>query len=92
MVPDPDPADSGTVTDMNDPRKNPAAYQMCAVNGRELVANNDKADGKENIPALYNLDKCGTISQAEPNNPDSEVKPEGLKQEAGQANDTVSEE
>lgn len=77
MVPDPDPAD--TISDLlRDPRKLPAADQMCGV------------DGANGLPALYNHAKCvqqGQVPQVP--DPNIEVIPGGFKQGLVLANDTV---
>ena len=87
MIPDPDPADTAHLPpDSRDPRKIPAADQMCFEEGET---------GK--TYALYNHDRCSPQSQQpDPDDPDSEVvdqKPaEGFGQEQGvQANDSVRE-
>lgn len=73
MIPDPNPADYEHVSDSRDPRKLPAADQMCW-----------KDKDNDLSPALYNFDKCnqGTSSSTEkpePQEPVDEDKPKSQK-------------
>lgn len=79
MIPDPDPADSNELDDRH-PSKLTAAEQMCTI----------AIPGQDPINQLYNHDQCGVQAEtADPNDPESEVLPEGFKQGELSENDTV---
>lgn len=79
MIPDPDPsAVSGLTLDSRDPRIIPASDQMCMVEGET---------GTEY--AQYNTDQCLGAAVPDPDDPDSEIQPQGQKQGNVDVNDTV---
>ncbi len=80
MVPDADKRDFAHINESRDPRKIPAADQMCFIGD------------KNPQPALYNYDQCITgLVQPQPNprDPNSEVEPNSQKAGVDLANNTV---
>lgn len=86
VVPDPDVSTAGRSVPERDPRRLTAADQMCYVSGKGEPA------GPDDVEALYNIDRCGSrLLTPNPDDPDDELRPKGLKQGEAQENDTVRE-